>query len=291
MSKNVPKCPNVFWGNFFKTFFSPVFHGVIESFRKNQKSFKNAKMPNIVPKIVQTCFEHVLWQFFRKKKLPRVPCRVGPSIFFQNSKKFNIPKVHKIVSKSLQMCFEHVLGQFFPTSFCPVFHGGWIFRKFSKKSKKLSKFQNCQKSFPKRVQTCFEHALWRFFRFFLPSVPCRAFQIFWTWKYELSFPDLKIRAQFSDTILKRLSSSIHATVNIRNPISDFLDLKLWDQIRELKNKSSIFWTWKVWIQFPGLKIWGRYLEKTQEKKSKKFQSSKIVQNCSQVSKRVLGQFF
>ena len=142
----------------------------------------------------------------------------------------------------------------------------------------------------KSLQMCFEHALWRFFRFFLPSVPCRAFQIFWTWKYELSFPDLKIRVQFSDTILKRLSSCIHATVNIRNPISDFLDLKLWDQIRELKNKSSIFWTWKVWIQFPGLKIWGRYLEKTQEKKSKIFQSSKIVQNCSQVSKRVLGLF-
>ena len=33
---------------------------VFEMFSKNQKIFKIPKMPKIVPKNVQTCFEHVL---------------------------------------------------------------------------------------------------------------------------------------------------------------------------------------------------------------------------------------
>ena len=39
---------------------------VFEKFQKNQKIFKIPKMLKIVPKSVQTCFEHVLRQFFRK---------------------------------------------------------------------------------------------------------------------------------------------------------------------------------------------------------------------------------
>ena len=35
-------------------------------FEKNQKSFKFPKMPKIVPKSIQTCFERVLGQKFRK---------------------------------------------------------------------------------------------------------------------------------------------------------------------------------------------------------------------------------
>ena len=38
---------------------------VFENFQKNQKSFKFPKMPRIVSKNVQTCFEHVLGQRFR----------------------------------------------------------------------------------------------------------------------------------------------------------------------------------------------------------------------------------
>ena len=55
----------------------------------------------------------------------------------------------KIVPKSIQTCFERVLGQFFRKILCPVFHGGSSLQKFSKKSKKNSKFQKCPKSFPK----------------------------------------------------------------------------------------------------------------------------------------------
>ena len=39
-------------------------------FQKIQKIFKIPKKPKIVPKSVQTCFEHVLGQFFRKKICP-----------------------------------------------------------------------------------------------------------------------------------------------------------------------------------------------------------------------------
>ena len=147
MSKNNPKCPNVFWGVFFwKTFFpqcSMESSKVFEKSKKIQKRKNAQHRSQNYPNLFWTCFV----AFFSKKNLPRVPCRVGPSKFFQNSKKFNIPKLPKFVSKS--------------------------------------------------VQTCFQHALGRFFRFFLPSVPCRAFQIFWTWKYEFSFPDLKIRVSFT----------------------------------------------------------------------------------------------
>ena len=140
-------------------------------------------MPKIVPKINQTCFEHVLWQFFRKKNLPRVPCRVGPSKFFQNSKKFNIPKLPKFVSKTVQTCFQHALGQFF-RFFYPVFHAGlfrfsglknmssvfrtqkiWVqfsglefwgryLKEIEEKNQKSFKVPKCPKTFSS-VQTCF----------------------------------------------------------------------------------------------------------------------------------------
>ena len=126
-----------------------------------------------------------------------------------------------------------------------------IFPKFKKiqhsKAAQI-RFQN----FPNVFSTCFGSI----FPIFITQCSMQGFS---------DYPDLKIRVQFYDTILNRHSFCIHATVSIGNPISDFLDLKLWVQIRELKNKSLIFWTWKVWIQFSGLKIWGRYLEKTQEK--------------------------
>ena len=147
MSKNFPKCPNVFWGVFFEKVFFPSVPWSHRKLSKNQKkNSKTQKCPTSFPKLSKLVLNMFCGSFF-EKKLPRVQCRVGPSKFFQNSKKFNIPKLPKFVSKS--------------------------------------------------VQTCFQHALGRFFRLFLPSVPCRAFQIFWTWKYEFSFPDLKIRVSFT----------------------------------------------------------------------------------------------
>ena len=127
MSKNVSKCPNVFWGDFFENIFCPVFHGVIESFRKNQQNFKIAEMPKNVAKIVQTCFEHVLWQFSRKKILPSVPWRVGFSKIFKIIKKVskfqNWPKSFSKVSKRIL----NMLWGDFSEFLCPVFHAG-LFR-------------------------------------------------------------------------------------------------------------------------------------------------------------------
>ena len=112
-----------------------------------------------------------------------------------------------------------------------------------------------------------------------------------TWKQKFSFPDLKIWAQFYDTKLNRHSFCIHATVNIRNSISDVLDLKMWVQVPELKNLSSVFRTWKMWVQFSGPNFWGRDLEKIKGKNQKSFKVPKMSKKRFQVSKRVLGLFF
>ena len=58
----------VIWDNFFEKFL-PSFPWKVESskiFKKNQKSCKFPKMPKIVLKSIQTCFERVLGQTFRK---------------------------------------------------------------------------------------------------------------------------------------------------------------------------------------------------------------------------------
>ena len=111
--KSFQKCPNVFWtcfgGIFSKKFFAQCSKEgrVIENFQKNQKIFKIPKMPKIVPKSVQTCFEDVLGWFFWKFFLPSVPWRVESSNFFEKIKKFSkfkkcpnsFPKVSKRVLK------------------------------------------------------------------------------------------------------------------------------------------------------------------------------------------------
>ena len=130
MSKNVPKCPNVFWGDFFENIFLPSVPWSHRKFSKKSKKIQKCKNAQNRSKIVQTSFEHVLWHFFWKKERP-------------------------------------------------VFHGGSGLRKFSKNSE-IIKIPKKPKIVSKSVHTCFEHALRRFFRISLPSVPCRAFQIFWT---------------------------------------------------------------------------------------------------------------
>ena len=58
----------VIWDNFFEKFL-PSFPWKVESskiFKKIKKSFKFPKMPKIVPKSIQMCFERVLGQTFRK---------------------------------------------------------------------------------------------------------------------------------------------------------------------------------------------------------------------------------
>ena len=76
-------------------------------------------------------------------------CRVFEKVP-ENQKFFNIPKMPKIAPKSVQTCFEHVLAAFFSKKFfCPVSHGIFSLREFSKKSENFLKFHKCTKLFPK----------------------------------------------------------------------------------------------------------------------------------------------
>ena len=111
-------------------------------FKKDQKSFKIPKMPKIVAKSIQTCFEHVLGKIFRKIFLPSVPWRVEFSKIFKKNI-FKIPKMPKSVLKCIQTCFEHVLWKIFRKIFaqfsmeCRVFENFQIF--FFQNSKNAQK--------------------------------------------------------------------------------------------------------------------------------------------------------
>ena len=78
ISSKFQKCPkvfpkvskrvlNMFWGKLFEKIFAQFsMEGqVFETCQKNQKICKIPKMLKIVPKSIQTCFEHVLGQIFR----------------------------------------------------------------------------------------------------------------------------------------------------------------------------------------------------------------------------------
>ena len=134
----------------------------LKIFKKNV--FKIPKMPKIVPKKLQTCFERVLGQIFRN-----ILCPVfhGGSRLRKFSKKFKKRQTSKKVQNRSQKCPKKFWTCFGANSckkiFCPVFHGGSRLRKISKKIKKNSKFQKYPKSFPKKIQKCFELVLGQFF--------------------------------------------------------------------------------------------------------------------------------
>ena len=146
---------------------------------KNQEGFKFLKLSKIVLKC-----PNVFWGIFFEKKFS--PVFHGSSSLRKISKIQKGPKSFTKLSKlALNMFF---FGAFFPKKkFRPVFHGWSSLRKFSKKTKKVSKFQKCQKSFPKESKRVLNMLWGDFSENFLPSVPSRAFQIFWTWKHEFSF--------------------------------------------------------------------------------------------------------
>ena len=184
VSKIVPYCPNVSWGNVFGKVFLIIVPWIHRKFSKNsKKNSKLQKCPRSFPKMSKLVLNMFCGNFFRKKN---APCSMEGRVFekFQkNQKRFNFQKMPLIVSKSVQTCFEQALG--------------WCF---------WNSFAQC-------------------------SMQCIS-----------GFLDWKSRVQFSETILNRHSFYIHATVNIPNPISEFLDLKLWLQIPEHKNMSSVFRT-------------------------------------------------
>ena len=142
---------------------------VFENFQKNQKSFKFPKMPKIVAKSIQTCFETILGQMFRI-----FFCAVfdGGSrlrkISKKNPKNFKIPKMPKIVPKSIQTSFERVLGQTFRKIFAQFSMEGRVFENFQKNQKlfkfpKTFKISKMPKIVPKKIQTYFERLLRQIF--------------------------------------------------------------------------------------------------------------------------------
>ena len=155
--QNSKKCPksfpkasklvlNLFWVKFFENLFfaqCSVEGRVFENFQK--KKFKFPKMPKSVPKSIQTCFERVLGQTFRKISAQfSMEGRVFEN-FQKNQKIFKLPKMPKIVPKSIQTCFERVLGQTFRKIFAQFSMEGRVFEELQKKSEKFQSSKNAQK--------------------------------------------------------------------------------------------------------------------------------------------------
>ena len=90
-----------------------------EKVQKNPKIFKIPKMPKIVPKSIQTSFERVLGQTFRKIFAQfSMEGRVFENFqksqkLFEFPKTFKISKMPKVGPKSIQTYFERLLGQIF----------------------------------------------------------------------------------------------------------------------------------------------------------------------------------
>ena len=110
---------NMFWGTFFG-FFLPSVPWRVESskcFQKIKKISNFQKCPKIVPKSVETCFEHVLVVIFSRN----FSCSVfhGGSRLRNFFKKFSKFKDAQNRSQNVQTCFEHVLGYFFEKIFLP----------------------------------------------------------------------------------------------------------------------------------------------------------------------------
>ncbi len=124
---------------------------VFENFQENQKIFKNPKFPKIVPKSVQTCFEHVLGCFFRKQNF--CPVFHGGSSLRKFSKKSKTSKIQKS-PKSFPKVSKRVLNMFWGVffenkTFAQCSMEGRV-RKFSKKSKNFQKSKRAQN----RSQKC-----------------------------------------------------------------------------------------------------------------------------------------
>ena len=149
---------NKFWGYFFRKFFfaqSSVPGRVFEMFLINKNFFKIPKMPKIVPKSVQLCFEHVLGVLFSKNFF----CPVFHGVFEMFFKSFQKSKNAQNCSQNVQTCFEHVSGVTFSKNFfaqCSM--EGRVFEMFSK-NLKFFKIPKMSKIVPKNVQLCFEHVL------------------------------------------------------------------------------------------------------------------------------------
>ena len=118
------------------------------SFRKfSNFFFQNSKMPKIVPKSLQTCFEHVLGQTFRKIFAQfSMECRVFEIFQKKIFSKFQkYPKVFPKVSKRVLNMFW---GKIFEKFYAQCSMEGRVFENFPR-NQKILEIQKCPKVFPK----------------------------------------------------------------------------------------------------------------------------------------------
>ena len=165
---------NMFWGNFFEKFLSPVLHGgsrLRKFSKKSKKISKFQKCPKSFPKVSKRVLNMFWGKFFEKV---HAQCSMDGRVFknFQkNQKNFKIPKMPKIVPKSIQTCFEQVLGRIFRKIFAQFSMECRVFETFQKKSKN---FQNSNqkrtKPFPKESKSVLNMFWGNFFEKFLSPV-------------------------------------------------------------------------------------------------------------------------
>ena len=119
-------------------------------------------MPKIVPKSIQTCFEHVLVQTFREIFAQfSMECRVFENFLKKIFSKFQkCPKSFPQVSKRVLNVFW---GKFFEKSFAQCSMEGRVFENFLK-NQKILKIPKMPKIVPKSIQKCFERVLGQTFR-------------------------------------------------------------------------------------------------------------------------------
>ena len=160
----------VIWDNFFEKFL-PSFPWKVESskiFKKN--NFKIPKMPNSVPKCIQTCFSVI----FTKKILPNFPWKVESSKIFKKIKKVaNFLKCPKSFSKVSKRVLNVFWGKLFE-KFLPSFPWKVESSKIFKKNQKICKIPKMPKIVPKSIQTCFELVLGQTFRNFFAQCSMEA---------------------------------------------------------------------------------------------------------------------
>ena len=129
-----------------------------------------------------------------------------------------------------------------------------------------------------------------FEKVFLPSVPCRAFQIFWTWTYEFRISKFKKMSSVFRTYKHEFSFPTQYPTVIFFALTPQSKYAFPFQIFWTQNYEFRFPNLKIWVLFSGLKYRGRYSEKIQEKNQEDFKVlklSKIVLKCPNM---FCGQF-
>ena len=131
-----------------------MFHGG-SSFRKFSNFFvKIPKMPKIVPKSIQTCFERVLGQTFGNFLCPVF--RGGSSFRKFSQKTFSkFQKCPKVFSKVSKRVLNMFWGKIFLKNFMPSVPWRVESSKIFLKIKKILKIPKMPKSVPKSIQKCF----------------------------------------------------------------------------------------------------------------------------------------